>query len=56
MHVAVAFGKVHTVPQLPQSPRDLRSASQPLLATPSQSSKPAAHNGTQTPAVQLVVP
>lgn len=43
VHVATAPGPPgHALPQLPQVAGSARSASQPLLASPSQSSKPAA--------------
>jgi hypothetical protein len=45
-----------TLPQAPQLVTLLSDVSQPLLAMPSQSAYPAAHDGTQVPDGQLVVP
>jgi hypothetical protein len=48
---------VQVTPHAPQLVVEVvRSASQPLLPTPSQSSNPAEQVGVQTPLVQLVEP
>lgn len=55
--LVVPFGLRHTRPHWPQwFVVVLRFVSHPLFGLPSQSAKPALHDGTQAPAVQLVVP
>lgn len=41
LHVAAAFGKLHAVPQAPQSLNVVIDRSQPLPGKPSQSANPA---------------
>jgi hypothetical protein len=53
--VGVVAPVVHARPQAPQWAAVARvSASQPLRGSPSQSAKPAAHTGSQTPATQAL--
>jgi hypothetical protein len=56
-HAAVAFGSEHAVPHAPQFDTLVWVfVSQPLAPTPSQLPQPATQEGTQAPAVQVVVP
>lgn len=53
---AVAFGRVHTVPQAPHDDVVLSGVSQPLLSTPSQFEKPGLHEKiAQLPVAQVAV-
>lgn len=55
-HDSVAFGMSHATPHAPQLVSVFRLVSHPLVGSPSQFAKPDAQVGTQTPAVQVVVP
>ena len=55
-HAAVPFVALHAAPHAPQLAVDVRRfTSQPLLATPSQSAKPAAQVNPHAPRVHAVV-
>jgi hypothetical protein len=53
---SAALARSHTTPHAPQFELVRMFVSQPLFGLPSQLAKPAAHVGTQAPAVQVVVP
>jgi hypothetical protein len=54
MQAALPLAKRHVKPQAPQLVSEVRASSQPLLALPSQSPKPALHWNAQRPAQKAV--